>query len=135
MEKVLISSCLLGVPCRWHGRAVKPSKFVRNIIENEKVELYPVCPELLGGLLVPRKPVKRKNGKVWETCADKENRKNVTGKDVTASFEKGSTETLKIALENEIKKAILCKWSPSCDKNGFTGRVLIENEIEVINTW
>ena len=28
MKKVLVSACLLGHPCRWHGRAVPMSKYV-----------------------------------------------------------------------------------------------------------
>ena len=34
-----------------------------------------------------------------------------------------------------IRKAILAKYSPSCDCKGITGRLLQENGIEVINVF
>lgn len=134
--KILVSACLLAVPCRWHGKKTYYSSFIKKYLkENPHVVIVPACPETLGGLPVPRPAVKRLNGKVFETCADKTNRKNVTGKDVTKYFAKGAKETLLIALENNIDLAILCKWSPSCDISGITGKLLIKNNIEVINTW
>jgi len=133
---ILISHCLLGVPCRWHGRPVLYSPFIRHFLaEHPKAVLIPICPELLGGLTVPRPPVKRRRGHVFETCADKSNRKNITGKDVTAAFLLGAEESLRIAKEYNCKSAILCKWSPSCDITGITGKLLNANGIKVINTW
>lgn len=133
---ILISACLLGIPCRWHGKKLYLSSFVRKYQkQNPSIKIIPVCPEMLGGLPTPRPPVKRLKGKVYETCAEKINRKNITGKDVTKCFIKGAEKTLKIALKNNIKLAILCNWSPSCDKSGITGKLLLANNIKVINTW
>lgn len=133
---ILVSRCLLGEPCRWHGKKLSKSSFVRKY-EQEHPEdiLIPVCPEVLGGLTVPRPPVKRKKGRVFTTCENKEERKNVTGEDVTDFFIKGAEETLSICKENKCKKAILCLWSPSCDKNGVTGKLLTKHGIEIINTF
>lgn len=134
--KILVSSCLLAVPCRWHGKKTCYSSFVKKyLLQNSHVEIIPVCPELLGGLPVPRPAVKRLKGRVYETCVDKADRKNVTGRDVTKYFLKGAEKTLEMALKNNIKIAILCNWSPSCDKSGITGKRLIANGIEIINTW
>jgi len=133
---ILISKCLLGVPCRWHGGKVPYSSFVKKyLLKNPDTVIIPVCPESLGGLPTPRPPVKRIKGKVYETCADKKKRKDVTGKNVTKFFIDGAAETLKIAKHNNIKKAIFCNWSPSCDKSGITGKLLIANGIDIINTW
>lgn len=135
-NKILVSRCLLGEPCRWHGKKLYKSSFVKKFETlNPDVELIPVCPELLGGLAVPRPPVKRRSGRVYITCADKAERKNVTGADITDSFIEGAEKTLDIALKNNCSKAILCKWSPSCDMNGLTGKLLTANGIEVINTF
>lgn len=124
------------MPCRWHGKKTYYSSFVKKyLIQNPHIVIVSVCPETLGGLPVPRPAVKRLNGRVYETCANKANRKNVTGQDVTEYFLKGAQKTLKIALDNNIKQAILCNWSPSCDKSGITGKLLIRNNIKVINTW
>ena len=135
-EKILVSACLLGINCRWHGKKCSISRYVKKYIKNNPdIEIIPVCPEILGGMLTPRQPVKRLNGHVYITCPDKKLRKNVTGKDVTKYFKLGAEETLKIAIKNKIKLAILCQWSPSCDKTGITGKLLNENRIEIINTF
>ena len=69
MTKVLVSACLLGHPCRWHGRAVPMSKYVlRYRQEHPGVEFVPVCPEQLGGLPTPRPAVKWVKGRIFETC-------------------------------------------------------------------
>ena len=53
--KIAISSCLLGEPCRYDGRSC-PSEAARLLQGLDGVELVPVCPEVLGGLPVPRPP-------------------------------------------------------------------------------
>lgn len=133
---ILISSCLLGEPCRWHGKRIPTSGFVRRwLADHPDAYPVPVCPEVLGGLPVPRPPVKRRKGRVYETCPDKENRKNVTGADVTDAFILGAKKTLAVARRKKCTIAILCKWSPSCDCKGITGKLLAENGIKIINTW
>lgn len=134
-EKILVSACLAGELCRWHGKRVKSTFLKKFVEENPEKEYVLVCPELLGGLGVPRKPVKRVKGKVFETCAEKQNRKNVTGKEVTDLFLEGAEKVLKICKRQKINRAILCNWSPSCDVNGITGKLLKRNGIEIKNTW
>lgn len=135
MEKILISKCLLGESCRWHGKKLYKSSFVKKYLAKHNCQVIGVCPETLGGLPVPRPPVKRKKGRVFETCEDKKNRKNVTGKDVTETFISGAQKTLKIAQKAKVKTAILCKWSPSCDISGIAGKLLAADGIEIINSW
>jgi uncharacterized protein YbbK (DUF523 family) len=135
-QEVLVSACLLNEPCRWHGRNAGYSSYVkRYCMENPQTVLIPVCPELLGGLSVPRQPCKRRGQRVWETCPDKENRKNVTGSERTAEFMAGARKVLRIARSNNCKLAILCQYSPSCDATGLTGRLLIDSGIRVVNTF
>lgn len=136
MENIIVSACLLGESCRWHGKEQRMSSFVKRFAENNpEVNLVPVCPEVLAGLPVPRPPVKRRKGRVYETCPEKENRKNVTGKDVTDIFLLGAQLTLAVAKSNKCSRAILCKFSPSCDAAGVTGKLLINNGIEVVNVF
>ncbi len=139
-EKILVSSCLLGESCRWHGKKLKASPFLKKYLkeaeeDNRKIEFISVCPETLGGLKTPRNPVKRRKDRVWETCPEKSLRKHVTGNEVTKEFRKGARKVLKIAEKYKIKKAILCKWSPYCDIRGITGKLLDEKGIEIINTY
>jgi len=136
MQTILVSACLLGEPTRWHGRAVRPSGYVKKFIaENPDVKIIPVCPEQLGGLPTPRPPVKSRRGHIFETCAEKSRRDEVTGAEVTAAFERGARKTLAIARKHKCAFAILCAQSPSCARTGKTGRLLIENGIEVVNTF
>lgn len=134
-EKIIVSSCLLGENCRWHGRKVYPSSFVKRFLSKKEYEVYLVCPETLGGLKVPREPAKRRGNRVWVTCEEKENRNFVTGREITKEFNKGADAVLALAIKHNIKLAILCKYSPSCDVKGITGRLLCKNGIEVINTF
>lgn len=139
-EKILVSACLLGIPCRWHGKKIYFSSFVRKYIKQRtkdgcEIEVISVCPELLGGLEIPRSPVKRKKGRVFKTCEDKKMRRYITGEELTMEFNIGAEETLKIVKKENIKKAILCKWSPSCDASGITGSLLRDNGITIINTF
>lgn len=128
-EKVLVSACLYGVSCRWHGKKCYKSSTVRKLEKN--LELIPVCPEMLGGLPCPRLPVKIKNGRVYQTNHDR----SAFGLEVTDLFQAGAEEVLRIAAKQNIMKAYLFKLSPSCALNGITGKYLRANGIEVIPIW
>ena len=56
MKNILVSACLLGLSCRYDGRSI-PSDNV--IALKEKYNLIPVCPEIYGGLTIPRVPSER----------------------------------------------------------------------------
>ncbi|NMC75895.1 MAG: DUF523 domain-containing protein [Candidatus Methanofastidiosa archaeon] len=134
--KILVSSCLIGKPCRWHGKKTYFSSFLKNFLKTNSVsKIIDICPEMLGGLPTPRPPVKRIKGRVYETCADKQLRRLNTGKDVTVYFIKGAEKTLEIALKEKPDICILCKYSPSCDIQGITGSLLKLNNFIIINTF
>ena len=103
MEKILVSACLLGIPCRYDGKSM-PNEKVMAL--KEKYTLIPVCPEIYGGLPTPRTPSERVGDLVLM--------KN--GKDVTENYNRGADATLKIAELNGAKIAILKAKSPSCGK-------------------
>jgi len=130
-EPVLISTCLLGIPCHWHGR--KPKKREKLIERlNKKYVLVPVCPEQLGGT-----PTPRTGEKLHGTGAEVlDGRLRIiapeTGKDVTRFHIKGAKYTLKIAEIVGIRKAYSKGGSPSCDREGVTGELLERNDIKVI---
>jgi uncharacterized protein YbbK (DUF523 family) len=52
-EPVLISACLLGIPCRWHGRRPKKRQKLIERLKKRYVPV-PICPEQLGGMPTPR---------------------------------------------------------------------------------
>ena len=129
---VLVSACLLGVPCRWHGR--RPEKRVR-LIESLKRRyvLVPVCPEQLGGMPTPRTGETLSGGSGAEVLDD--GLRIIapeTGEDVTDFYIKGSAYTLEIAEIIGAKKAYLKGGSPACDKEGVTGETLRRAGIEVV---
>lgn len=134
-EKILISACLLGVPCRYDGKS-KPCEALESLCE--KYEWVPVCPEVLGGLPTPRLPC--------EIASDRVIRSD--GADCTEPYRNGAKAALQIALDSGCKKAILKEKSPSCGKksrydgtfskklifqSGITAKLLTEHNIEVFS--
>lgn len=102
-KKAIISSCLLGVNCRYDGGNNKlPDEKLAEL--REKYELIPVCPECYGGLTTPRVPSERRDGGVYSKV----------GVDVTAEFAKGADAALYLAKLLGAELAILKENSPSC---------------------
>ena len=79
--KILISACLLGVPCRYDG-ASKPHPLAQALLEEH--QLVPVCPEQLGGLPTPRPPAERRGNRVVSR----------EGTDVTEAYRRGAEAAL-----------------------------------------
>ena len=101
MEYLLISSCLLGNNVKYNGKNnyIKEVELLKN-----KYNLIVICPEVMGGLPIPRIPSEILNGKVI----------NKEGTDVTINFNKGAEEAIKLVKKYNIKKALLKEGSPSC---------------------
>lgn len=137
-KPVLISSCLVGKPCRYNGKSSLVPELAE-LVEQGKAIL--VCPEQLGGLPTPREPA--------EIIATDTEIKVVTknGEEVTRAFREGAEKTLQIALESDVTAAILKSKSPSCGcgqiydgtfsstlikGSGLTATLLDKNGIQVI---
>ena len=133
-EKILVSACLLGMPCRYDGKS-KPCKAV--IALKEKYELVPFCPEIYGGLPTPRIPSERVGDRVLMR----------DGQDVTENYMRGAMAAYELCCALDIKKAILKERSPSCGKgeiydgsftaalkkgDGVTAELLTNKGLEVI---
>lgn len=132
-EPVLISACLLGIPCRYHGRRARRRD---DLIEKlkEKYILIPVCPEQLGGMPTPRTGEYLPAGKTGADVLDHGVRLIApeTGEDVTQYHIQGGEYTLEIAQITEAKRAYMKAGSPSCDKEGIAGEILTRAGIKVI---
>jgi uncharacterized protein YbbK (DUF523 family) len=98
---ILVSACLLGVECRYNGRGALIPQAEELLSRHH---LIPVCPEILGGLATPRIPAERVGTGVITR----------DGGDVTAAYEKGAGEVLKLAQLYGCQAAILKERSPSC---------------------
>lgn len=135
---ILVSACLVGINCKYSGGKNYNQKIFDLVKEGKAI---PICPEQLGGLNTPRKPVELKviNGKRY--AIDNE------GNDLTENFERGALEVLNLAKNLNINKAILQPRSPSCgvnkiysgnfdnklvDGNGILAELLKQNGIDVL---
>lgn len=131
--KILISACLLGLPCRYDG-ASKPQPWVAALAQRH--ELVPVCPEQLGGLPTPREPSERREGHVVMR----------TGADVTEQYRRGAEAALALCRLLGCEAAILKERSPSCGhgkiydgtfsgtltkRDGVTAELLLRSGIRV----
>lgn len=100
-EKLLISSCLLGNNVKYNGK----NNYIEGIEAlKDYYDLIIICPEVMGGLPIPRIPSERKDNKVI----------NKEGIDVTLEFTKGKDIALELLKKHNIKYALLKDGSPSC---------------------
>lgn len=121
MEALLVSACLLGFDCKYSGG--------NNALTEEELKtlrsryrLIPVCPEVAGGLPIPREPCERRGDRVV----------NRRGEDVTAQFRRGAEIACQLARRFGAKQALLKTNSPSCGSgqiyDGSFLRILIHGD-------
>lgn len=107
-RKILISACLVGENVKYNGG--NNALHVKSLEQwQEEGVLVPLCPEVLGGLSVPRPACEMIKG---TRCVITQN-----GEDVSEAFFKGAKEALRIAKEEGVVMAILKARSPSCGKD------------------
>lgn len=119
MERVLVSACLLGRPVRYDGGS-KPRADRILLRWRAEGRLVSCCPEVEGGLPVPRPPAEIAPGRRLRVCA-------IDGTDVTDNFVRGAEAALATARLHNVKMAVLKEDSPSCGSTRvydgtFTGR-------------
>jgi len=107
----LISSCLVGINCRYDGTNCLNEKG-RKLAAREA--LIPVCPEQLGGLGTPGEPMRILGGGGSDVLNGTAKVVNARGEDVTAHLVKGAEEVAKIATMFGVREAIMKADSPSC---------------------
>ena len=133
--KIMISACLLGENCKYNGC----NNYSQKLIDYCKGHtIIKVCPEVIGGLKIPRDPCEIVDGKVI----------NCKGINVNAEFVCGANKCICIAKEESVDLVILQSRSPSCgiDKiydgsfsgklikgHGIFAKLLIDNGIKVID--
>ena len=93
-EKILVSSCLLGLNCKYNG-GNNYSKEIDEFLKD--YDVIPICPEIMGGLPTPRVGAEISDDKVITK----------DGRDVTKQFKKGAEETLFLAQKYNVKLALL----------------------------
>lgn len=114
MEKILVSACLMGRKVRYDGRA-KTSSDALLAEWREEGRLVTFCPEVSGGLPVPRPAAEIEGGAGGATVLAGGARVVATdGSDVTAEFVAGAEGALGVARSHGIRMAVLKEGSPSC---------------------
>ena len=113
---LLVSSCLLGINCRYNAIPVAHPEVLELM---DRFSLVPCCPEQLGGLPTPRNPAERKCDRVI----------NRDGADVSSEYLRGAEEALKLCRIMGIKCAVLKERSPSCGSGiihdgSFSGKLI-----------
>lgn len=133
MQKILVSACLLGDKVNYKGQG----KYTPDIEKlKEKYDILVFCPEVEGGLPIPRMPNEIRGDEVFRE----------DGKNVTREFQDGAHKALALCKYLGITKAVLKENSPSCGTHhihnglfkgiiisgqGVTAKLLKENGIEV----
>ncbi len=101
----IVSACLLGQNVKYSG-GNNYTPEVEAFIKGKS--FVPICPEVFGGLTIPREPCERLGDRVV----------NKVGEDVTKEFFEGARrcfeKVLEAAGDEEIEGAILKARSPSC---------------------
>lgn len=90
MKKILVSKCLYGGNIVRYDAGDVTEKDPRFLKWKNEGRLVPICPEVFGGLKVPR-PDSQRIGKTKVMAQ--------TGIDVTEEYTKGAKEALRLAVE------------------------------------
>ncbi|WP_074485919.1 DUF523 domain-containing protein [Streptococcus henryi] len=111
---VLVSACLLGENCKYNGGNNYNQAVIDFVADKDVI---PICPEVAGGLSVPRNPVEISDGQVFDA----------KGQNYDQEFQAGIDRTLASMAGKDIDLAILQSRSPSCGVNqiydgSFTGK-------------
>ncbi|WP_017754743.1 DUF523 domain-containing protein [Calidifontibacillus oryziterrae] len=142
---IVVSSCLAGLKVRYNGTHCLQDKISKLLAENKAIT---VCPEVLGGLSIPREPAEIVGGDGDAVLDGKAKVINKLGKDVTEEFLKGAYATLKTVKEVNATVVVLKESSPSCGStkiyngefngmkvagNGVTAALMKRNGIKVLS--
>ena len=99
--KVIVSACLAGDNCKYNGGNNLNQKIMDFLQSHEIIK---VCPEVLGGLPIPRPSAEIVEGQVM----------NNEGKNVTEEFTLGAQKAFEIVQKENPDLIILQSRSPSC---------------------
>ena len=111
MNGYLVSTCLLGICTRYDGGCCPVPRLIQLAARGLAV---PVCPEVAGGLPIPRPPAEILGGDGQAVLDGQARVLTIDGYDVTEAFLAGARQTLEMAQRLGIRQAVLKDDSPSC---------------------
>ncbi len=110
-EPIIISACLAGLRTRYDGGA-SPHPELANL--GAQCILVPVCPEVLGGLGIPRPSCYFVGGDGVRVVKGTARVMDRTGRDCTSHFLRGAEEVERVVRLVEPRFIVFKEGSPSC---------------------
>ena len=111
--KMLVSACLLGEPVRYDGRCkTLDHEGLQRLHANGRLIAF--CPEVAGGLPIPRPPAEITGGGGSDVIDGRARVRTECGDDVSRFFLAGAEQALSICRQHGIRVAVLTERSPSC---------------------
>ena len=133
---VLISRCLLGERCRYDGR-LKPSileHLAQYQVTAQHVRWVPICPEVDGGLPVPRQPCEICPGSTAsDVLSGRSKICSCHGDDASDPYVRGAKLAVIAAQTLGAQFALLKARSPSCSPDGIAAQALADVGIELFS--
>jgi len=138
-DKILISRCFLGENVRYNSELI-PLIHPLLTLWQQQNRIIAVCPEISGGLSVPREPA--------EQQLNSDRIITISGIDVSTQFNFGAKQALTLCQQHNIRFAVLKESSPSCGSSliydgsfsnkkiagqGVTSKLLTQAGIEVFS--
>jgi uncharacterized protein YbbK (DUF523 family) len=138
-DHILISRCFLGDKVRYNSEIIQLEHSLLALWQKQN-RLIAICPEVSGGLSVPREPA--------EQQPNSDQIITVSGTDVTKEFNLGAKLALTLCRQHNIRFAILKESSPSCGSTliydgsfsnkkisgqGVTSKILTQEGIQVFS--
>ena len=129
-DRILVSACLVGVPCRYDGRSCPQPELCSLLARGQAVA---ICPEVAGGLSTPRLPAEIEGAGAGldghDVLAGRTRVLRSDGLDVSAQFLAGAHAALDLVQDLGIRQAVLKAHSPSCGVGAiydglFSGRLV-----------
>lgn len=149
MKKLLVSACLLGNPVRYDGQAkTLTNPRLARLLEQGRIVGF--CPEVAGGLPIPRPPAEISGADGSAVIAGEARVTTRDGSDVTHCFLSGANQALSTCKQHGITVAVLTESSPSCGSgsiydgsftrsavpgSGVTAALLWQHGIAVFNQY
>jgi uncharacterized protein YbbK (DUF523 family) len=144
-EHVVVSACLAGVACTHEAEPKTREWAVRLVAEGRAVL---VCPEVAGGLPIPRPAAEIVSGSGEDVVAGRARVISEDGDDVTQQYMAGARKAADAARAANARLAVLKARSPSCGcgqiydgtfrgelraGDGVTAAMLKQEGIEVVS--
>ncbi|MDT2827776.1 MAG: DUF523 domain-containing protein [Enterococcus viikkiensis] len=106
-----ISACLGGIACRYDGQSNTIPELLQLVDDGLAIM---ICPEVLGGLPVPRRPAEIQKGDGFDVWRNQSRVVDTDGEDVTELFKQGAVKAYNEIEKLQISGLILKERSPSC---------------------